>query len=408
MKTRMLSLALVVAMLAAILSGCGATTEASGAAASAAAGSATEAAEAPAEEEAASAEEAVVTNATYEVIQDRVIQLTYDSFNFDAGAEYLNKYDLSMGGCSAVRVLVDGQVMVGRDYDFYCSDTPAVIIRNNAGAIRTIGIANSPSSFDEWSDDFSVRSEVLDAAPYLCCDVMSEAGLYCETNIRPYEEGLSCQSTNPGAPRRCTQTFMQTMLSQYATIDEILEHLNDYDWFDLSAMGFEQSFFLTDQSGRSVIIEFGADQVWYQEAEYNGNFFINDELYEKETIGCGEMRVSHELALKPYVRSEEDVFTMMEAGAYDQFYHTDVDPEYAIPELYELIGYDKNTAAEDPEGAIAAATEKVAELASWSWEERIENHAWESVFITAANVTNLSLHVHFSEHYNIDFTVAFD
>ena len=344
----------------------------------------------------------------YKVVQDRVIELTYNEFDFDAGAEYLSKYDLELGGCSAVRVLVDGKVYVGRDYDFYCSDSPAFIVRNNAGAIRTIGIGNSPSSFDAWTEDYEIRPEVLAAVPYLCCDVMSEAGLYCETNIRPYEEGLNCTSTNPGAPRRCTQTFMQTMLSQYATIDEILEHLDDYDWYDLTAIGFEQSFMLTDSNGRSVVIEFGANRVLWQEAEYNANFFLNDELYAMETLGCGELRLSHELALKPFVRTEEDIFTMMKAGAYDQFYHTDVDPEYAVPELYEMIGYNRLTAAEDPEGAAAAAAAQIEEKASYTWQERIDNHSWESVFITAANVTDRTLHVHFSEHYNIDFTVAFD
>ena len=342
------------------------------------------------------------------VLQDRVIEVVYDDFDFEAGAEYLSKYDTTMGGCSAVRVLVDGDVYVGRDYDFYCSDSPAFVVRNNSGEIRTIGIGNSNLSLDAWTDDYEVRSEALAALPYLCCDVMSEAGLYCETNIRPYEDGLACTSSNPGAPRRCTQTFMQTMLSQYATIDEILEHLDDYDWFDLSALGFEQSFFLTDQSGRSVIIEFGADSVMWQEAEYNANFFLNDELYAQETKGCGEARLARELALKPYVRTEDDIFTMMEAGAYDQFYHTDVDPEFAIPELYDLIGYDKNTAAADPEGAIAAAEEQIEILSSYNWEERVENHSWESVFIVAANVTDLYLNVHFSEHYGIEFIVEFD
>ena len=344
----------------------------------------------------------------YKVLCDRVIEVTYDTFDFDAGAQYLSKYDTTMGGCSAVRVLVDGKVYVGRDYDFYCSDAPAFVVRNNAGKIRTIGIGNSPTGMDAWSDDFTLRGEVLTALPYLCCDVMSEAGLYCETNTRPYEEALSCTSTNPGAPRRCTQTFMQTMLSQYATIDEVLEHLNDYDWYDLSKMGFEQSFFLTDQSGRSVVIEFGANQVVWQEAEYNANYFLNNDLYAIETIGCGEMRLARELAYKPYVRTEEDIFTMMEQGAYDQFYHTDVDADFAVPELYKLIGYDKNTAAADPEGAQAAAKARVEEVSTYTWEQRVSEKTWESTFITAANVTDLCLHVHFSEHYNIDFTVTFD
>ena len=372
----------------------------------------------------------------YRVVQDRVIELTYNEFDFDAGAAYLNKFDLQKSGCSAVRVLVDGKVYVGRNYDFYCSNAPAFIIRNNAGSIRTIGIGNSPDSMEAWSDDFQLREAALSYLPYLCSDVMSETGLYCECNIRPYEEALSCQSTNPGAPRRCTQTFMQTMLTQYATINEVLAHLNDYDWFDLSAQGFEESFLLTDQSGRSVIIEFGANRVMWQEAEYNGNFFLNDELYAIETIGCGELRLAHELALKPFVRTEEDIFTMMEAGSYGQFYEADADPSYAYPEFYEMTGYNKNTAAADMEGCLAATQAQIDKYASYTWEqliaasytweewtnemtlaervaegtwnERVTEKTWESVFIVAANVTDLYMHVHFSEHYGIDFTVAFD
>ena len=344
----------------------------------------------------------------YRVLQDRVIELTFDTYDFDTAAAYLNKFDFDMGGCSAVRVLVGGKVYVGRDYDFYCSDTPAFVVRNNAGKYRTLGIGNSPDSLEAWSENYQPRPEVLNALPYLCCDVMNEAGLYCETNIRPHEDALVCPSTTPGAPRRCTQTLMQTMLSQYGTIDEVLAHLNDYDWFDLTKLGFEQAFFLTDQSGRSVIIEFGANQVLWQEAEYNANFFLNDELYAIETLGCGELRLAHELALKPFVRTEEDVFTMMEAGAYTQFYQADVDPDYAAPEFYELSGYDKQRQAEDPEGCRAATLEQIQRVSTYTWEQKVEKKSWESVFITAANVTDLTMHVHFSEHYGIDFTVAFD
>lgn len=344
----------------------------------------------------------------YKVVADRVIEVTYDDFDMETGIAYFDKYDLTMGGCSAVRVMIDNKVYVGRNYDFYCSDAPAFIVRNNAGRIRTVGVGNSPSSMDAWSEDFRLRPEVLSALPFLCCDVMSEAGLYCETNIRPFEEGLSCRSTNPGAPRRCTMTFMQTMLTRYATVDEVLSHLNDYDWFDLEDMGFEQSFFLIDRSGRSVVIEFGANRVMWQESDMNANYFQNNELYAMEKLGCGELRLCRELAYKPYVRTEEDLFTMMEQGAYDQFNHTEVDPDFAIPEYYDDTGYNKDTAAADPEGARAAVMDIVAEVAEYTWEEHVDNLSWESTFIIAANVTDLYLHVHFSEHYNIDFTVAFD
>lgn len=312
------------------------------------------------------------------------------------------------GGCSAVRVRVGDKVYVGRNLDFYCSDTPAFIVRNNSGKIRTLGIGNSPDTLDPWCEGYQVKPQKAAVLPYLCCDVMSEAGIYVETNIRPLEPQFACWQTNPGAPRRCTQLFMQTMLSRYATIDEILAHVDDYDWYDLAKMGFHQAFFLTDQSGRSVIVEFACNSWRWHEAEYNANFFIDDEWYAAQTIGCGEQRISRELAYKPFVRNEADVFAMMQRGAYDQFYHQDVDVDFAIPEFYDCIGYNRATAAADPEGARAAAALKIAEFSAYTWEERIANKSWESVFITAANVTDLVMHTHFSEHYGIDLAVAFE
>ena len=356
--------------------------------------------------------EVPVEDPAFKVVQDRVIELTYNTFDFTENAAYLNKYDpnsTEMGACSAIKLNLDGKVYVGRDYDFYCSDAPAFIIRNNAGKFKTIGIGNSPASFDKWesAETYKVRPEVLKAAPFLCCDVMSEAGIYAETNIRPKEDGLTCSSTNPGKPRLCTQAFMQTMLSQYGTLDEIIEHINDYDWFDLQKMGFEQSFFLTDKTGRSIIVEFGANKAMWQESDCNANFFQNTDLYAVEKHGCGENRLAAEKEYLPNVKSEEDIFTMMKKGAYDQFYHTDVDLDFAIPEFYDNIGYDKDSYAKDPEGARKACKEVVDKFSKYTWEERVANKSWESTFITAANVTDLTLHVHFSEHYNIDFTVTF-
>ena len=369
------------------------------------------------------------TKPAFKVIKDRVIEISYDTFDLDENASFFNKYlpkdegqtlayeasskeDALMGGCSAIRVNIGGKWYVGRDYDFYCSMAPAVIIRNNAGTYKTIGICNSPKSFDPWTSasTYTIKDDVLASAPFLCCDVMNDQGLYAETNIRPKEAALVCSHTNVGKPRRCTQTFMMTMLSQYKSIDEIKQHLNDYDWFDLQEMGFEQSFFITDQAGKSILIEFGANKVMYKEdTDCNANFFQNEELYKIEKIGCGEKRLEHEKAyLKEHgVNSEDDLFAMMKTGAYDQFYHTDVDPDFAVPEFYEVIGYNKDSYAKDPEGARKACMKKVEEFSKYTWEERVANKSWESTFITAANVTDLTLHVHFSEHYGIDFTVGF-
>ena len=335
-----------------------------------------------------------------------IMEITYTETDEERAAEYMSKYDIwEFGGCSAVRTSINGDVYVGRNYDFYCSDAPAIIVRNNAGPVRTIGIANTSEAYNNWVNG---SDEVVYVWPYLCSDIMSEAGIYAETNIRPTEDGFACSHTNPGMPRRCTEFFMQIMLSQYETIDEILSHINDYDWYDVTVMGFQQSFFLCDKTGRSVVVEFAADEVRWEETYYNANFYINDDWYAAETQGCGELRVSAELALEPFVRSEDDIFTMMNAASYDQFYSNRASVEYAEPEFWTVTGYDKYTAAEDPEGCYNATKALMDQYAAMTWEERVKEHTWETVFMVAANVTEGYMHVHFSEHYGIDFTVAFD
>ena len=344
----------------------------------------------------------------YTVVTDRVIELTYDDWDSESAAAYLDKYDIAMGACSAVKVILDGTVYVGRDYDFYCSDTPAFIVRNNSGSIRTIGIGNMPLTHDDWGENFTLSDTDFLVLPYACCDVMSEAGIYVETNVRMNEDGFSCSSTNPGAPRRCTEAFMQTMLSQYSTIDEILAHVDDYDWFDLTPLGFQQSFFLTDRTGYSVVVEFAANSWKATETDVNANYYIDADWFEEELMPCGIKRIEMETEYLPNVKEADDIFTMMERGAYDQFYRADIDIDAAVEEFYDETGYNKITAAEDYEGAKAATQALLDNYDTYTWEQRVEEQTWESTFITVANLTNLSLKVHFSEHYNIEFTVAFD
>ena len=362
-------------------------------------------------------ESASSTSPAVKVLQDRVVEVTYDTYDSEAGIEYfvnsyLPKSDASMGGCSAVRVDIGGDHYVGRNYDFYCSNTPAVVVRNNSGTYKTIGLANSPKSMPEWSGSgYSFPDACLAVLPFLCCDVMNSEGLYAETNIRIAEDGLKCTHTALGKPRRCTQTFMQTMLSQYASIEDIEKHVGDYDWFDLQEMGFEQSFLITDKDGKSVVFEFVNNECVWQESDCNANYYINPSYYAIENYPCGELRIQKE---KEYlnnhgVNNEDDLFAMMETGAYDQFYHVGVDLAYAAPEYWSEaeVGYTRFTYPGNEEDCHAKVLALITKFDSYTWQERVDNMTWESTFITAANVSKKTLHVHFSEHYDIDFTVGF-
>jgi len=92
------------------------------------------------------------------IVKDRVIDLTYDCLDFEAANDYLSKYDPYKFGCLAVRVILNGKVYVGRNYDYLCSDSPAFIVRNNACRFRTIGIGNSRVSLPAWSSNFAIHA----------------------------------------------------------------------------------------------------------------------------------------------------------------------------------------------------------------------------------------------------------
>ena len=342
----------------------------------------------------------------FKIIQDRVIEVKYSNYDFEKGMEYLKKYDAF--GCSAVKVKLDDKIYVGRNYDFYCGNSPAFIVRNNAGRIKTIGIGNSPSTLGEWSNDFTLSENIYLALPYLCCDVMSEAGIYAETNIRVHEDGMECAYTNKGKKRVCTQAFMQLMLSQYTSIEEILSHIDDYDWYDLTAMGFNQSFFLTDQHGYSVCIEFAANSWKCTEVDHNANYFINQDYYAKEKWPLGEKRIEKELAYRKNIKTYHDIFTMMEQATYARFYKADCDLDYAIFEYLKELGYTRFNIDENMEEARIKVKAMLETYDAYSWDELVKNHCWESTFTTIANVSDLILDVHFSQHYKIEFKVQFE
>lgn len=344
----------------------------------------------------------------FKVLKDRVIEFTYNDFDLDNAIPLMASSDPLQGGmCSAVKVPLNGKVYVGRNLDFYCSDSPLFIVRNNSGKYRTVGIGISPQRMGPWTNakDYEVPQETKELLPLLCTDVLSETGIHCETNIRIFEEQYRCTSTNPGKKRLCTQAFLQVMLSQYSSIQEILEHINDYDWFDLEKMGFHQSFLLTDKNGYSVIVEFAKNKVYWEEADHNANFFINKDLYATQNFPCGELRLEHEYALKDSVKKPEDIFTMMKAGAYDQFYHINVDLDYATPEFLSTINCTKEQYENNPEIAKKATFDLIKKYDGYNWQERIENETWETSYCAVVNVTDLEMNVHFSEHYNIELKV---
>lgn len=80
-------------------------------------------------------------NANLTKIEDYLYSIEYNKVNYDAGAEYLKKYKVNLGGCSSVAA---GNIY-GRNYDWYYDNSISFITKVNDAPHKSIGISTVAS-----------------------------------------------------------------------------------------------------------------------------------------------------------------------------------------------------------------------------------------------------------------------
>ena len=393
---------------------------------------------APESADAAETEEAAEETAAapvLETVTERVIKITYDSFDFDAAVAQVNVNLLAAGACTAISgTLPNGDVYLGRNLDFYCTDAPAYVVEINPSETvknHVVGIGSSPS-LPDWQEDYTLPEAVLSRMPKLCCDG-TNGDIYVETNVRSYEwdeNGVNyivTNHTNEGAPRMSVQNLIMWACINYNSIDEVLEHMNDVDWFTFpdgyningAGMNFSTSYFIVEKTGKSGIIEFCGDSWAYTPTFFNANYYQNPEYYALEKMPVGEARID---ALMPkWARvavygTEESVREMMNTVSYAQIYRTennfDVTSEYFGCSWTTSRGFEvtadmmtKEWTEQHPEMTQLLISDSQRQSENRTWEESIAHHDWETSLCNVVNMTKGTIDVVASEHYGVHFAI---
>lgn len=185
---------------------------------------------------------------------DEMIEYIEDELFFGTRLK-INVSDL---GCSAFTAADEnGSRLFGRNFDY--DDTDALVIYNepkNGYAsyavcdLRFFGIGTE-SGLD--GDSLSAKAVML-AAPYICMDGINEKGVGAGILMLYTDE----VHQDNGKPDLLISAAIRGILDKCSSVDEAIELLSGYDIH--SPLNASYHLFITDKTGRTVIVEWSGNE----------------------------------------------------------------------------------------------------------------------------------------------------
>ena len=201
----------------------------------------------------------------------------------------LSGRNLSFGempfGCSTISVKSqNGGYLFGRNFDWNSCDALIVhsVVQNGYASISTVntGFINMAGMRLSSLPD-NIQAMIAMYAPL---DGMNEKGLAVSVNMI---QDSATISQNTEKPDITTTTAIRLLLNKAADVDEALDLLRQYDMH--ASMGFMTHIAISDNSGKSVVVEYVNNEMKVVETPVVTNFYLAEG--EKHGIGTAQ---SHE------------------------------------------------------------------------------------------------------------------
>lgn len=157
-------------------------------------------------------------------------------------------------GCSAFRTTTtDGNVLMGRNYDFKLDTSALMVLCEPKDGYKSISFAalNNVGA-DQATTSLKTKMACL-TAPFIGLDGVNEKGVSVAVLTLPSEPTMH----DTGKPKLATSLLIRLVLDRAASTEEALELIRQYDIF--SSNGRDYHFIISDASGNSVAIEFDCE-----------------------------------------------------------------------------------------------------------------------------------------------------
>ena len=210
-------------------------------------------------------------------------------------------------GCAAFTAASpDGQHLFGRNYDYY--DTDALVVYSEPkDGYASYGIADLAFFDINTEGGMNIDSPTAKlfslAAPYACVDGINEKGVGV---------GILQLSTPEIHQDNGKKDFMPIMairviLDTCATVDEAIEYLESYDYH--SFLGDSFHLYITDKTGRSVVVEWDNDEMFIVE----DTGCTNDVLCEKHEYYESDWKCNRYDIIKARLAEKNNILNADEA-----------------------------------------------------------------------------------------------
>ena len=366
----------------------------------------------------------------------------YDSLDYDCADKFYAKANDNWGGgCSAISKTVDGHRLIGRNMDQSISNKCIYIVRTNAGKYRTLGLVYTHRDYSPDYDEViknGLSDEFYKSLPFMCDDVLNDAGLHIEINMRHGEywpnggDKFACEGTNPESSERVYMFEIPRYIGENcATVEEAKEYVSTLDVYSQNHY-WNYCFIVSDSEGHSSLLEFSSNEVhWLDEEELESydwldvygtkaiaqaNFYLNKDAWEIQDIKTGEGRFTALQNGIDAVNSRSDMYDLMRKVQYSNFYldYDECKNNYFDPRS-ENIGevswatYDLVMDPDFEETARAMINEVNAGVSEMPRQVKQDlNVYWESIFTEVVDVNAQEIFVRMFENEDMLYLISFD
>lgn len=366
----------------------------------------------------------------------------YTELDYDCADEFYAKMNDNWGGgCSAVSKMVDGHRLVGRNMDQSISNKCAYIIRTDAGKYKTLGLVYTHRDYSpDYEEVISkgISDEFYKVLPFMCDDVLNDAGLHIEINMRHGEywpngeDKFACGGTNPDSSERVYMFELPRYIGEHcATVEEAKEYVSTLDVYSQNYY-WNYCFIISDSQGHSSLLEFASNEVYWLDEEsldsyewldgYNpkaiaqANFYLNEDAWRTQDIKTGEGRY---IALQngiDAVNSRSDMYDLMRKVQYSSFYldydeckNNHFDPRSEVLGDVNWAVYDLVMSPDFEPTARQMLNEINAPIRSLPRAEKQDiNEYWESIFTEVVDVNAKEIFVRIFENEDTLYLISFD
>lgn len=366
----------------------------------------------------------------------------YKELDYDAADEfYARTNDNWGGGCTAVSKMVDGHRLIGRNMDQSISNKCAYVIRTDVGKYKTIGLAYTHRDYSPDYEDIvnnGISEELYKVLPFMCDDVLNDAGLHIEINMRHGEywpngdDKFACEGTNPSSDNRVYMFELPRYIGENcSTVKEAKDYVSTLNVYSQNHY-WNYCFIISDSLGNSSLLEFSANEVnWLDEKnlpsydwlnKYNvkaiaqANFYLNKNAWLIQDIKTGEGRfIAIQEGIED-VKSRSDMYELMKKVQYSNFYldYDECKNNYFDPRSEDIgeVSWAEYNLIMDPEFENTArilineANEGIKDMPRKQKQDI--NVYWESIFTEVVDVYEKEIFVRLYENEDMLYLINFE